>query len=95
MLSSNRQEEYESSGLILWIFIFAVLIMFSLTMYGAYRIGMHKQKAIMQSADMQELVTLRQVMQNYPNSIVVVDCKQFKMSAHKLRKRDTIYGECK
>ena len=89
--NSNRNKQTIAS----WTLSGILIIAFWLALFGAYKTGYYQATKQLRSSDMNELITLSQVMQDFPSSIVVVDCKQFKMTAHKLRKQDTIYGECK
>lgn len=73
---------------------------------AGYTEGYNKGINQVRSEDIKELVTLRQVMQNYPSSIIIIDCNRQKLIHHEIRKRkkignfrvsDAIYytGECK
>jgi hypothetical protein len=104
--SHNMDKQNEGLGVIMWLVICVFIASTASVCYGFYKIGYGKATEQLRSNDMNELITLRQVMQNYPSSIVVINCEQQKKIQHKLRKgyntgktivSDSIYftGECK
>jgi hypothetical protein len=105
-------QQNEDADIPFWMPLIIILVSIGITLAivkyadSKYKQGYNEGISKIRSADMSELASLRQVMQSYPSSIIVINCEQQEKIKHKLRKRkkigntrvsDTIYytGECK
>ena len=102
-MTFNEKKQLNPSYILL---VLALLTVITIPIGITYKIGYYNGIKQVRTEDMNELITLRQVMQQYPSSIVVINCEQQKKIQHKLRQgfktkkgtvSDSIYftGVCK